>query len=68
MDGRAAEEVLLHVEAERQLAQNPSRGGGDLRPDAVAGEKRDFHSGELVTAPSEADETRAAYLAKTPVT
>ena len=66
MDGRSAEDVVLQLEVERQLAQNPGRGGGDLRPDAVAGEKRDSHSGELVTAPSEADETSAAYLAKTP--
>jgi hypothetical protein len=38
-----------------------------LGADSVAGETDDRHGGAFVTAPSEAEETSAAYLAKTPV-
>ncbi len=67
MDGGAAEEVLLELELERQLAENTLGGRAHLGADAVAGKERDLHSGARVTAPSEAEETSAAYLAKTPV-
>ena len=65
-DRRAAEEVLLELEVERELLQHAGGGRGDLGADAVAGEEDDLHSGAFVTAPSEADETSAAYFANTP--
>ena len=66
-DRGAAEQVLLELEVERQLAEDPCRCGGHLGPDAVSGKDGDLHRRAVVTAPSEADETSAAYLANTPV-
>jgi hypothetical protein len=66
VDRGAAEEVLLDLEVERELGQHAGRRRGDLGPDPVAGKKDDSHSGAVVTAPSEAEETSAAYFAKTP--
>jgi hypothetical protein len=66
VDRRPAEGVLLQLQVERKLAQDARGGRRHLRADAVAGKERDPHRGALVTAPSEADETSAAYLAKTP--
>ncbi len=65
-DRGAAEKVFLDLEVERQLRQHAGRGRGDLGADPVAGEEDDLHSGAVVTAPSDAEETSAAYLAKTP--
>src|SRR5207253_9575040 len=42
-DRSRAEEVLLDLDVRRQLGERPSRGVGDLRPDAVAGEEDDAH-------------------------
>ena len=66
MDRGAAEEMLLQLEIERELGQDAGRCGRDLRPDPVAGKEDDPHRWARVTAPSEAEETSAAYLASTP--
>ena len=49
-----------------ELREDAGGRGRDLRPDPVAGEEGDPHCSPRVTAPSEAEETSAAYLASTP--
>src|SRR5206468_2520678 len=75
-DRRPAERVLLELEVGRELPQYALGNRHDLRANAVAGEADDpgrmvrrAHGNDLgcVTAPSEADETRAAYFARTPL-
>jgi hypothetical protein len=66
-DRRSAEAVLFELEPEGQLPQHAGGDRANLDPDPVAGEEDDPHGDALVTAPSEADDTSAAYFANTPV-
>ena len=66
VDGRAAEDVLLQLEVERQLPQNAGGAAAATSEPIPSPGRSDPHSRAPVTAPSDAEETSAAYLANTP--